>query len=118
MTEMEKELVEENKQEMKRTLKHCPHAITDLADGTDMARLMSTYVNGHSDAQRFAKGIVNEHRTLQQSSMRFFMACIKEWSKCNEPGYFDPRNEATVKLSCAIVKLLEENPDLDCFPSI
>ena len=71
-------------------------------------RAFSDFVNNMcSDDQGFAEALMNDHRTLQQSAMRVFMLCIREWAKCNESGRYDGRNEYTCKLAAAIMKLPE-----------
>lgn len=53
--------------------------------------------------QPFVDVVTREHKTLQQSAFRLFMACVKEWATHE---YYDDRNEATVKLSKRIVEAL------------
>ena len=72
----------------------------------DAARAWSDFVNNMTaDEEGFAEAITNDHRTLQQSSMRVFMLCIKKWAACHESGRYDGRNEFTCKLAAEIMKL-------------
>lgn len=77
-----------------------------------ITRFVNNY--GHSD-ELFAKLLMREHRTLQQSVMRLFMVCIEEWSK---QEHCDLRNEATIALSRKILSLLEEDRCLPFLPFI
>lgn len=71
-----------------------------------MARDLAMYVNSFSHSgKKFAKELMNEHRTLQQNVMRLFMTCIKTWS---EQEHYDDRNRATVELSKKIMKSVGE----------
>jgi hypothetical protein len=75
--------------------------------GKEMAREFSDWVNGadHDDYKEFAEELVTRtHRTLQQNSMKVFVACIRKWAGL-EANWYDLRNEATVKLSKRIVEL-------------
>lgn len=62
-------------------------------------------VNKYSfDNASFANEITTSHRTLQQSAMRAFVECIKEWADDYEAGAYDLRNEDTVRLCRDIVE--------------
>lgn len=73
--------------------------------GEDMARLLDEWANANRNTEevaKFADTIVNRtHRTLQQSIMGAFVACIEKWA---ETPNFDLRNEATVKLAKKLVE--------------
>jgi hypothetical protein len=70
-----------------------------------MVEALSHFVNNYSCPNKdFAKQVMNEHRTLQQSMMRLFIATIEEWAK---QEYFDLRNEDTIMLSRKIMKAIE-----------
>jgi hypothetical protein len=56
--------------------------------------------------------IKNLHRTEQQCMMNVIMECIKSWSKDADEGWYDLRNEATVKLANKIMKAIGEEPHL------
>jgi len=74
----------------------------------DAARALSDFVNNmSSDDEGFAEEITNDHRTLQQSSMRVFLLCMKKWALAYEIGRYDGRNEYTCKLAAAIMKIPE-----------
>jgi hypothetical protein len=76
-------------------------------NGTEVAEALSRLVNSFSpDTEGFVKTVCNDHRTLQQSTMRLFMACIKEWA---ENGRSDHRNEDTIDLCKQIVKSTKDN---------
>jgi hypothetical protein len=61
-----------------------------------MANDILDFVNSYGfDQETFAKTIAKGHKTLQQSTMRLFLAAIREMSKVQP----DTRNEATVELA-------------------
>lgn len=63
------------------------------------AESFTDYINTTSpnECKEFATAITRQHRTLQQGSFRAMVACIKEWSDMYESGWYDLRNEDTVK---------------------
>ncbi len=66
---------------------------------------LTEFVNSFgTDNKLFAQYLMNEHRTLQQSTMRLFVACIEEWSK---QKHWDLRNETTIELAKKIMAALE-----------
>lgn len=73
------------------------------SEGSKAQRAVSNFVNGmgHKD-QEFVDALMSDHRTLQQSTMRLFMACIKAWSEV-EPAWCDLRNQDTIALAKLIV---------------
>lgn len=80
----------------------------ELSDALNSMTFDKELING------FVDGITKQHRTLQQSSMRAIMALIKEWSEMAEKGYFDRRNEATVRFCQEII----EKCSINSFPFI
>lgn len=76
-------------------------AATARDDARNAAQAVLNAVNSYGfDEKAFADAITNSHRTLQQSAMRAFLACIKTWA---DAEHYDGRNEATVKVSKRIV---------------
>lgn len=75
---------------------HEEHARKTAIDLTNAVNSMSF------DYDAFANEIAASHRTLQQSVMRAFVACVKTWGDGSQP--YDLRNEDTVKLSTEMVK--------------
>lgn len=71
--------------------------------GREMAEMLDEFVNAHGKSQidDFTVQVtMRTHRTLQQGIMRLFIATIEAWANLAEkPGFFDGRNEATVKLA-------------------
>lgn len=57
------------------------------------------------DSETFAKVLASQHRTLQQNSMRAFVAFCGELAKFSEEGWYDGRNEASCKLASDIMQL-------------
>ncbi len=75
--------------------------------GTEMGAALSDFANQfHPDEKGFVDAVCGDHRTIQQTSFRLMMACIKKWAEAES---FDLRNEQTV-LTCR--KIMEAiDPD-------
>ena len=56
----------------------------------------------------FVEGLTQQHRTLQQCSMKALYAVIEEWATMADGGIYDARNRDTVEF-CQ--KIVEQNPD-------
>lgn len=69
----------------------------------DVLQLVNSY---GVDAETFAETICNAHRTLQQSTMRLFIATIHEMAKNNT----DARNEQAVELAKKIAEIAQDYP--------
>jgi hypothetical protein len=82
----------------------------------EIAGLLMDSVNSSAfDDEEFATVVAERtHRTLQQSFFRAIMACVKKWDERNKEGWFDLRNEATVKASSKIKEALKD----DYFPLV
>ena len=66
----------------------------------DAVRFMSNYLNSFGVGYKeFAKGMAQEHRTLQQSFTRLCIAWLQELA---ETEYYDLRNEGSVKFAQSI----------------
>lgn len=79
----------------------------------EQVRTLTSIVNSFTfPTEYFAERMMSEHRTLQQSTMRLFIAIIREWS---QQEYYDLRNEATIKLSKKIINALD---DTDYLPFV
>jgi len=79
--------------------------------GREVAQILENFANGCSreDMEEFVGYITNySHRTLQQKIFGIFCSCIQAWAKCVPTGYFDLRNEATVKLCEKITKKFDK----------
>ena len=78
--------------------------------GEKVANILGDFVNsgGMSDFKDFVSGIMRQHRTLQQMIFTCFILCIKAWSDNFRKGWFDARNEYTVKVADMIVEGVEE----------
>lgn len=72
------------------------------------AESLSNFVNaaGLSGTERMAQLMVKDHRTLQQNKMRLFVQFCQEMAKLD--NYKDARNEASVKLAQAVLRVIEE----------
>jgi len=81
----------------------------------EMAEKLLDYVNSSlSRDEDFAERIMRSHRTLQQNVFRLFIKCVKKWAEQDKRGYYDPRNEQTVKLSAKIMEI----EDVEAIPFI
>jgi len=78
------------------------------AIGAALTDALNTYNYEKDLVQGFIEGVVGSHRTLQQSTMRALYALILKWAEMYEKGYYDPRNEKTVKF-CKQIKDMAEN---------
>jgi hypothetical protein len=72
-------------------------------EAKDFAYQLSSFVNGMGRRDRVVVEVMaNDHPTLQQNFMRFFIAFCEEMAKKN---YSDGRNVASVNLAKEIIKL-------------
>lgn len=77
-----------------------------MKDAATLAHDVLDFVNIYGyDAETFAKTICAGHKTLQQSTMRLFIATIKEMATVRP----DLRNEATVELAKKITEIAEDH---------
>lgn len=87
--------------------------------GCEIAGKLGNAVNGHDDkhvAAGFAKGLLSEHRTLQQKAVGAMLRSLvmyAEEAKLND--YIDARNEAAVR---NILRIKTELMDAACLPFI
>jgi len=56
-----------------------------------------------------AEKICNTHRTLQQNKMRLIVHMLLVWADQDREGWYDLRNEATVKLASKIVEAFKDD---------
>jgi hypothetical protein len=96
-------------------MKHLQECETEAFNNRhkDMGELvgeaLSDYVNNMSlNSKPFVNKVTTQHRTLQQSTFKLFMDCIKKWSEMDGNGFYDLRNEQTVKLSKKITESLKD----------
>ena len=97
-----------------------PAQLLATQEGAKLAKEFCRKINCMSTAEEFTSAFINaimhEHRTLQQGVMRSIYNLILEWAKAEELGYYDGRNEATVKF-CQSIKALAEKDNV-AFPFI
>lgn len=73
-------------------------------NGIEAAESLLDFVNSFScEYEQFAKKIAADHKTLQQSVMRLFIATIREMANVTP----DARNEQTVELAKKIVEIAD-----------
>jgi hypothetical protein len=71
---------------------------------------LTKFVNNLSCPMKmFTKLMMQEHRTLQQSTMRLIIATIEEWSKQEN---YDLRNEQTIKICKKIMDAINDEKHL------
>lgn len=72
-------------------------------------KAMSNYVNNFGcKPMEFATLMGREHRTLQQTFTGICVAWLEHLARCEAQGYYDLRNEASVKLGKRFVNAIEE----------
>lgn len=75
--------------------------------GKQLANDILDYVNSLTfDEESFASTICGAHRTLQQSTMRLFIATICKMAENDT----DARNEASVELAKKIAEMVKDHP--------
>lgn len=75
-----------------------------------VADSLSRAVNaGQAKPKDFAASVTNDHRALQEMMFALFLECIKEWANDYDNGYYDLRNEFTVKASKRMVEALQDD---------
>jgi hypothetical protein len=74
----------------------------DFKEACDMAEALTSFAQHTGAVREFAAAMERQHRTLQQSTMRLFVAWVESLAETKD-GRFDARNEGTVKLAKALV---------------
>lgn len=77
--------------------------------GRNSARSLSDF--GLVESRAFVEELtLRTHRTLQQKAMGVFIQAMVAWAENYNKGsgWYDARNEATVKMSAKIVEMLEK----------
>lgn len=84
--------MKDSKQEMKEGLEHLFNALNNFS---------------HKEkAEEFFKGLINEHRTLQQNFWRSIAKVIQLYS---ETKFFDLRNEDSIEWCKKVNQFMEDN---------
>lgn len=78
-------------------------AMDKHANAVSIARQVLALVNIFGDNSEFATTIASDHKTLQQSVMRLFIATIREMANVTP----DARNEQTVELAKKIIEIAD-----------
>lgn len=81
----------------------------ELAD--TISRFINRMSGGRERAIALGKILAQDHRTLQQTHMAMCMSFIEEQVRHNDDGFYDARNEATVKLACKIWEPIRSDAD-------
>lgn len=80
---------------------------TKKKNAENLAQEVLNFVNAYGyDQDAFAEAICRGHKTLQQSTMRLFMATIRKMATVTPDG----RNENAVALAKKIVAIADEYP--------
>jgi hypothetical protein len=78
----------------------------------ELAKALSDFVNvlgGNKDREEeFIALVLNDHRTLQQSTFRLMIRLMDAWAAEGKRGNFDPRNEDTCKACQKVVAFMDE----------
>jgi hypothetical protein len=77
----------------------------------EAARALTDFLNSSmdDDVDEFVATIMREHRTLQQQTMDLFLRMCKGWCEMYAKGFYDLRNEATVRDAVKIATALDGN---------
>lgn len=75
----------------------------------DLSKALNSMNSNKEVIRGFVDGLTQQHRTLQQCSMRAIYALIQRWAKMAEDGQYDLRNEGTVNFCQEIVDKCREN---------
>lgn len=73
----------------------------------DLLDMMNSLGGNEKEQQAFVDTILNSHRTLQQSTCGLLVKVFDGWATMKADGYYDLRNEATVKLAERVSKAVE-----------
>jgi hypothetical protein len=74
----------------------------DFKEACDMADALTSFAQHTGAVREFAAAMERQHRTLQQSAMRLFVAWVEHLAETKD-GRFDGRNEGAVKLAKELV---------------
>ncbi len=74
----------------------------DFKEAADMTEALTAFAQHTGAVREFAVAMERQHRTLQQSTMRLFVAWIEALAETKD-GRFDLRNEGAVKLAKELV---------------
>jgi len=92
--------------------------ITEEKKAEQLADFISRFFNIMGDRERIenlTRQLMNTHRTLQQTFMRFIVAYLKEYAKIE---HYDGRNEAAVKLSKKLAEFMEKDEEGNYLPLV
>ena len=85
----------------------CVEAQTHEGTAKDLAERIHRFINvmgGNAGSDELIRLITGDHRTLQQAVFRdLIVPMIDRWAEMEADGYWDDRNEGTVKACAAIV---------------
>jgi len=87
----------------------------DHENGEDVAKVLMQFVNAYGfDKEGFVNEVMRSHNTLQQALFGLFLSCCKRWEEHGKQGWYDARNDYTVKKSTEIMKLVDGNAYVPC----
>lgn len=88
-----------------------------IAEAGRIVEALREFVDDERDPEKplniFSKVIVAQHRTIQQRLFRLILCCMVEWAEDYDNGYFDARNDSTVRLSKIIIDALRKGINSD-----
>lgn len=74
----------------------------DFKEACDIAEALTAFAQHTGAVKEFGVAMERQHRTLQQSAMRLFVAWVESLAE-TKGGRFDARNEGTVELAKELV---------------
>ncbi len=82
------------------------------------ARIISGIMNHGPNYKELARELANDHRTLQQNTMRFCVEFIRAMRDNAAHERTDARNEAACTLAVHLCSVMEQNPRIAALPLI
>ena len=92
--------------------------LRDRKDAQKLVGEIADLVNGTSTkmaAENFYRGLINQHRTLQEMMWKMLLQVIVMYADCER---YDDRNESAVMCCKEMKQFMEENPEKFYLPVI
>jgi hypothetical protein len=72
----------------------------------EMTEIISRFVNSadHAELRELGDAMAHDHRTLVQNKMRVFASFVATLAQQEQDGFYDCRNEASVKWAAKIAQ--------------
>jgi len=82
------------------------------------AQVISSIMNHGPNYRELARELANDHRTLQQNTMRFCVEFIRAMKENAMYERTDARNEAACELAAHLWYVIEDNPQIAALPHV